>query len=217
MKNTDEPGDPTRFLNLTSPAAASRIVSLCAQTIHLHSPGYFKRSGQQESSEGIFYWFNREDDLKDSILNGWFPMLRTQRNAEFLADATRFESYLLQAGKIADIFHELPAHLFDGSGFTWCGNIISLLTEEQPFEQQFRKEFREWIGLIEPLSPYAKDDNRLLAGIHALSATGEPADSPTQPLQPSLSTELLDYINRYFSSPVRMPVVLGEYQVILSR
>ena len=216
MKNIDETGCPPGFLNLTPPAAAGRIVTLCAQTIHLHSPGYFKRSGQQESFEGVFYWFNHEDDLKNSILNGWFPMLRAPRNAEFHADATRLESYLLHSGKIADIFHELPEHLFDSSSFTWCGNIISLLSGEQSFEKQFRKEFREWIRMIEPLSPYAKDDDRLLAGIHTLPATGEPADNPTQPAQPALSSEILDHLNRYFSSPVRMPVVLGEDQVILN-
>ncbi len=164
---------------------------------HKDSLGFFEAA----DGAGQFYWFDNVYDLKNGLLNGWYPRDTEERDGDFYDGVILLKLCLEMNVDIGSIWQEVSAKLDTEQQLLWSGHILQLLTGENDFAVNFREEFKDYLiskqfGSYENLEPEAWNERYLRI------STDESPDLlqnkiNTIPLSPEVSEILFEYVEDY--------------------
>lgn len=135
---------------------------------------------------GQFYWFDNEYDLKNGLLNGWYPRDTEERDGEYYDGVIMLKLCFEMNEDIGNLWQEVSAKLNTEQQLLWSGHIQQLLTDENDFAVDFRCDFKDFLIHKQPPTSCDENDPSLLQ--NKISQV---------PTSPEVLEKLFEYLEDY--------------------
>jgi len=88
-------------------------------------------------------WVQDIDQMKDFILNLWFPVLTEVRNEQYYRHMERIKMELEKADSFNDIMKITESNPFDDATVEWIGSLDELIRSDDWIPERMRDHFNE--------------------------------------------------------------------------
>ncbi len=95
------------------------------------------------TNTGHIHWMENMNQLKDFILNLWFPVLTEDRNEQYYRQMERIKKELEEADDYKTIMEITESNPFDDATVEWIGSLDELIRSDDWIPSQMRDHFNE--------------------------------------------------------------------------